>query len=394
MPHKHLLSSLLLFFYLLNAGNLAGQAAQESIEHFSAAEDYIGVYQEFISGIRGHECPMYPSCSNFGIKTFRETGFLNAFALTADRLLRCGHDHRYYPLTLRSNGFKYLDFPAQSNIPKELYYSKNKYYFAVSNLVRNDTTLRFVKHLINQGYYREALLEINRLEYLETGFHKERFLNKLICFRALQEEEKALFEFETKCPLSYKEDAEILLVITLVHYNLGNLELAAGLASKAAALSDDEGLRSQLFSIVALSAARQGNWAPSKLAFEQVQQLNKHTNFAQSGIRLAETGAALKKKRPFVAGLMSAVIPGAGYAYTGHKQTALSALFVNGLLFYGTYSSIKNKNYGMGALTGVFNLSFYLGNIYGSAKSARRFNQESQLSIIRKMEFQTPFVNF
>ncbi len=86
----------------------------------SAANDYIGVYQKYISGIRGQSCPMYPSCSNFGLKTFNETNFAAAFVLTSDRLLRCGHDTKHYALTLRPNGFRYLDYPAYDTPPKTL----------------------------------------------------------------------------------------------------------------------------------------------------------------------------------------------------------------------------------------------------------------------------------
>lgn len=62
----------------------------------SATDDYIGFYQKYISGIRGHECPMYPSCSHFGLKTFSEKNAASAFVMTSDRLLRCGHDHSNY----------------------------------------------------------------------------------------------------------------------------------------------------------------------------------------------------------------------------------------------------------------------------------------------------------
>jgi putative component of membrane protein insertase Oxa1/YidC/SpoIIIJ protein YidD len=86
----------------------------------SAANDYIGVYQKFIGGIRGQDCPMYPSCSNFGLKTFNEKSFITAFALTSDRLLRCGHDHKNYSNTLRSNGLKHLDYPFYDKEPEDL----------------------------------------------------------------------------------------------------------------------------------------------------------------------------------------------------------------------------------------------------------------------------------
>lgn len=97
-----------------------------------------------------------------------------------------------------------------------------------------------------------------------------------------------------------------------------------------------------------------------------------------------------KYKSPKLAGLLS-LIPGLGYAYTGHKQTALTAFLVNSLIGYATYTNIKNTNYGMGVLTGVFNLSFYLGNIYGGIKSAKRYNEQQKNLLIKKIELNTNF---
>jgi hypothetical protein len=56
---------------LLNPNEIALYSPKET-----PASDYIRVYQKYISGIRGQECPMHPSCSNFGLKTFRETNFI------------------------------------------------------------------------------------------------------------------------------------------------------------------------------------------------------------------------------------------------------------------------------------------------------------------------------
>ena len=116
------------------------------------AIDYISVYQKYISGIRGQECPMYPSCSNYGLKTFSEKSFVTAFVLTADRLLRCGHDHSNYSLTLRPNGFKNLDYPDYDKPPLDLYFKRNSYFFAYSDTIKDDSTLLFVKKLINNQF--------------------------------------------------------------------------------------------------------------------------------------------------------------------------------------------------------------------------------------------------
>lgn len=44
---------------------------------------------------------------------------------------------------------------------------------------------------------------------------------------------------------------------------------------------------------------------------------------------IAQKGSQLKLKKPVIAGIFSAIIPGAGYAYAGSYQTALSSLLIN-----------------------------------------------------------------
>ena len=111
---------LLLFFILI--GNFVKGAKHFNFKSFDsvnydssvskgeATNDYIKFYQNYISDIRGHECPMYPSCSNFGIKTFTDKGFFSAMALTSDRLMRCGHDHNLYSLTFLIINFQEKTF--------------------------------------------------------------------------------------------------------------------------------------------------------------------------------------------------------------------------------------------------------------------------------------------
>lgn len=212
-----------------------------------AVNDYIGFYQKYISGIRGQECPMYPSCSNYGMKTFSETNFVSAFAMTSDRLLRCGHDHNNYSLTLRNNGFKYLDYPAYDKPPKELYYSRNSYYFAYSETGKVDSSFLFIKNLINNQYYQEALLEIMRIEFKTNLFDVNIFINKIICLKAIGEYEKALFEYENKCPLEYKSNNELVFQIAIIQYKLQNFNQALQLNSKALETCNDNFLDQKLY---------------------------------------------------------------------------------------------------------------------------------------------------
>lgn len=356
----------------------------------SAANDYIGFYQKYISGIRGQECPMYPSCSNFGLKTFSETNFASAFVMTSDRILRCGHDHNNYSLTLRNNGFKYLDYPAYDNPAKELYYSRNSYYFAFSDTLEPDSSFLFIKNLINNQHYQEALLEIMRIEFTTNSFDLKLFINKIICLKAIGEYEKALFEYDIRCPLEYRLNSELVFQIALIQYKLQNFDQALKLNSIAYEKCNDKFCKPKIILLNGLIYANKYDWQNSMLSYISLSEYDPYRQLSIVNFQLAEQANRLKNKSPALAGVLS-IIPGAGYAYTGHKQTAITAFLVNGLIAYATYTNFKNENYGMGILTGVFNLSFYFGNIYGASKSAKRFNEQNRKSTINKLEFNTNF---
>ena len=355
----------------------------------TATNDYINFYQKYISGIRGQSCPMYPSCSNYGLKTFGERNFISAFAMMSDRIIRCGHDHSNYSLALRKNGFKYLDYPAYDKTPIDLYYKSNSYYYAYSDASEKDKSLNFIKSLINNQYHEEALLEIMRIEFNSKTFDINLFINKIICLKAIGEYEKALFEYEDKCPKEYKSNNELLLQVALIHHKLGNFDKVIELNTKSINTFNDT-YKPKIILLNGLTYAKKDNWENSFYSFEKLSKYKPYQQMADVNKNISQKALDFKYKSPKLAGLLS-IIPGLGYAYTGHKQTALSAFLVNSLIGYATYTNIKNANYGMGILTGVFNLSFYLGNIYGGIKSAKRYNEQQKKLLINKIEFNTNF---
>lgn len=353
----------------------------------TATNDYINFYQKYISGIRGQSCPMYPSCSNYGLKVFGETNFISAFAMMSDRIIRCGHDHNNYPITLRKNGFKYLDYPAYDKTPINLIYKSNSYYHAYSDASEKDKSLSFIKSLINNQYHEEALLEIMRIEFNENAFDINLFINKIICLKAIGEYEKALFEYEVKCPVEYKSNNELLLQVALIHYKLENFEKVIELNLIN---TFNDVYRPKILLLNGLTHAKKDNWEGSFYSFEKLSKYGPYQQIAEVNKSISQEALEFKYKSPKLSGILS-IIPGLGYAYTGHNQTAVTAFLVNGLIGYATYTNIKNANYGMGILTGVFNLSFYLGNIYGGIKSAKRYNEQQKKLLIKKIEFNTNF---
>ena len=354
----------------------------------SSVNTYIRFYQKYISGIRPTGCPMYPSCSRFGMKTFSEVGVASAFVQTSDRLLRCGHDYDNYALSLQNDGFKLLDYPYYDTPPEALYYRGNSYSFAYSDTIDDSPKVAFIKHLINNHYYQEALLEIMRYEYEVDKFNIDMFVNKIICLKALEEYEKALYDYAVRCPPEYKAYPELAYQITLIHYKLGNLQEALSSLSLDTLPQVDDNHQSKHLMMKGLLYAHQLNWGQAAQVYRSVSHTSSHQKAAEANYQLTQKALSLKKKSPALAGVLS-VIPGAGYAYAGHRQTGLSALIINGLLGFATYSSIKNKNYGIGILTGVFTVSFYAGNIFGAIKSAKRYNEQKRKTILQHLEHNT-----
>jgi tetratricopeptide (TPR) repeat protein len=100
----------------------------------------------------------------------------------------------------------------------------------------------------------------------------------------------------------------------------------------------------------------------------------------------AGTQSELPQKSLRLAALFSALLPGAGQVYTGHYGEAGMAFGVNalmGLLVWDAFLKAKDDaeepsrgwDYTYPAVMTTLAVPFYLGNIYGAAVSAQRYNR-------------------
>lgn len=99
------------------------------------------------------------------------------------------------------------------------------------------------------------------------------------------------------------------------------------------------------------------------------------TGAVREAISMLDGYADLPQKSEVLAGIMSALLPGAGYAYAGDYGTAVMSLLVNGAFIAGTWTAFAQELYAVGALAGGVGVPFYIGNIYGSALAVKKWNQ-------------------
>lgn len=102
---------------------------------------------------------------------------------------------------------------------------------------------------------------------------------------------------------------------------------------------------------------------------------------------LEKTGLKIKYKNPLLASGMSALIPGSGKIYTNQWKDAIySFLFVSAASFI-TYKCYENNGFSNSTIIfGSITASFYLANIYGTHKSAKRYNQSINHNYKHKAE--------
>ncbi len=365
------------------------------IEETNIFHTTIRFYQKYISHIRPYHCPMYPSCSRYGFATFQYYNPFKAMIYTADRLLRCGHDYRFYPLTLQDNGFRFVDLPIIDSVWLDtvLYLNTGTKVFPYAKYPMNFAwadELKFIRFLMEKELYSEALLEIYRvfhyskkLSISEENLPVELYVNLLRSLKALNRHEEAIWEYEGYFPEDIKKNVNVKFEICKIWFDLNNTYKAIECFNEVALRAKrDTFLLHKIYIFTGVTYARSRQIDSAKRFFSLVTASSSLNYLASKNLNVVTSVEKAKLKKPVVAGML-AIIPGAGYLYSGHWQTAISSLFVNSLLFYATYSSFKVKNYGIALLSGIFSMTFYVGNIIGSVRSSKRYNQtviDEQLS--------------
>jgi hypothetical protein len=104
-----------------------------------------------------------------------------------------------------------------------------------------------------------------------------------------------------------------------------------------------------------------------------------------------EAYESLPQKSEVLAGVLSGILPGAGYAYAEEFATGFMSLGVNGAFVTATWAAFANGLEAVGILAGGIGLPFYIGNIYGSVLAARKWNlavkKQARDSIFGDLDF-------
>lgn len=239
---------------------------------------------------------------------------------------------------------------------------------------RWDRDAGFVFHLLSQDAHREALTVLDQMNEEEglPGPARDsiHYLIGTTAFE-LKELEKSIYALGQVSPESPRYYHAHFLIAFNYSY-LGNYDTAKTYLNT---LSPADTLLQELVHIELAGIALLEGQA---VDFERHARNFKHNSHHFSGSEAAllaayEEQSDLKRKSAFLAGLLSAVVPGSGKAYAGRWNQGLASFVIVGVLGAQVYELYRKKGFDTPLLYiigGAFS-AFYVGNIWGSALSVQ-----------------------
>lgn len=360
-----------------------------------AAIDYLNFYQKYLSPLKHTHCRMYPSCSAYAKMVFATRSFPDAMVLTSDRLIRCGHDAQYYAKTHITGNTLSVDYPEGMTIPDGVI-SIGPILVSAQNFPAADSLdlrIGFVHYLINKANYYGALAEIDRLQF----FYPQSFVDsdiiavdKMKCYEGLGDYSRGILYYNS-LPAKMRDSYKTIYTYAHLLDLSGNSSLAIDAFERSSVLMPP-GENVTPYGELAVLYLRQCRYQESLHCVEKKYASDGVLATYEKSKEVVNMASAQKMKNPGWA-LALSVIPGCGYFYAGSPSSAITALILNGVLSYATYTSFRSENYGVGFILGALNLSFYIGNMVGSKQSAERYNASLKQSAADELRKLNPYIN-
>lgn len=131
----------------------------------------------------------------------------------------------------------------------------------------------------------------------------------------------------------------------------------------------------------------QYRWGEAKKLSEDYLLSQPSTAKLDDLYRISTKGTELSTKSPYLAAFLSGIVPGSGKIYTNQWKDGAYAFLITSSFAWFTYQSVKNKGFnGSSVLLGSVALSFYTANIFGSYKSAIKYNNKQKKHLTKDIE--------
>ncbi|WP_179137248.1 tetratricopeptide repeat protein [Candidatus Entotheonella palauensis] len=127
-------------------------------------------------------------------------------------------------------------------------------------------------------------------------------------------------------------------------------------------------------------------WQAATDELQQIPDSSPLYPAAQQLVLEAREGSQQPKKSPFLAGALSAFLPGAGQLYNGRLGDAALTFLLNGLFIAGTIEAIQHDQLAIAGVLGFFEAGWYGGNVYSAVNGAHKHNRRADEALLQNLE--------
>jgi hypothetical protein len=258
----------------------------------------------------------------------------------------------------------------------------------------------FADYLFQEGEYYRAITEYYRIMYTEVNSLKRADLLRKVgwCyFKGADYDGYVLFykKYYTTFYLDSLFHSEMSLLLGKSYYHLNLYEKAIS-SLDSQRWNPQNHFSNDIQFLLSISYSRMYDWqtAIQKLQLISHNYYDSDRIMAESMIRSFQNFPNLSHRSPFLAGSLSAIIPGAGYAYCDRWETGVASILINGLLAWTFSDALKREQYGLATLTGFVGIGWYIGNIQGSAKAAENYNSNIADDFINSVLMKENFLEY
>jgi len=141
----------------------------------------------------------------------------------------------------------------------------------------------------------------------------------------------------------------------------------------------------------AVSYLQEERWKEAAAEFRRVDRESKLYPRAERWAQGMDRMEEIPQKSPATAGVLAAILPGAGHLYDERYRDAAIAFVLNATFIWGMVEAFQHENYVVGGILTFFELGWYSGNIYSAVSGAHKYNQKKKKEYLDLLEKEDRF---
>jgi hypothetical protein len=246
---------------------------------------------------------------------------------------------------------------------------------------------RFADYLYENGEYLRAAGEYRRLLFRAADdAAADRILFRIArCHRMGGSTNKAIRVFHDVVDefprTTFADKARCAIAATLT--SAGDRRSSARHIEKALVHTGDIDARRGMMQVAGINRLLDEDWSGASTHFRAMGLWTDDPVTERLSV-LAERAEALPRKKRWVAGAMSALVPGSGKAYAGRYADGVYSLALVGLTGWQAWEGFRRDGTQSvrGWIYGTIGGALYLGNVYGSVVAVEIYNDSLEEEIL------------